>query len=73
MNSAVKWTLIVLGVLSALLIVSQLVLGLQILGGAAPAVQTAHQHSGYMTVVVSLLYIAGSLVAIGSIRSRPKG
>lgn len=72
MNKAVKWSLIVLGVLSALLVVSQLVMALQIIGGAPESVRTAHQHSGYMMVVVTLLYIAGSLAVIGSTRTRPK-
>jgi hypothetical protein len=53
------------GFLAAFLLVSQLVLGLLILQGQA-SMRTAHQHSGYLTVAVSLVYIAWSLAAIAS-------
>ncbi len=61
--------LIILGFLSAVLIVSQLVMGLLILQGQA-TMRTAHQHSGYLTVAVSLVYIAWSLTAIASTPKR---
>jgi hypothetical protein len=51
---------IVLGLLSALLILSQLVLGQLILSGRATLVKS-HQHTGYLTVVVVLAYIGLSL------------
>jgi hypothetical protein len=60
-----KPILIGVGLLAAVLIVSQLVMGLLILQGQA-TMRTAHQHSGYLTVVVSLIYIGWSLSAIAS-------
>jgi hypothetical protein len=60
-----KAFLLVLGFLSALLIMVQLVLGLLILQGQA-SMRTAHQHSGYLTVAVSLSYIGWSLAMIAS-------
>ena len=57
--------LLILGFLAAVLIVSQLVMGLLILQGQA-TLRTAHQHSGYLTVAVSLVYIGWSLATIAS-------
>ena len=66
----------ILGLLAALLIVSQLVMGLLIVkgGGSIELAKLikAHQHSGYLTVTVVLLYIALSLSAIVSTPTRPK-
>jgi len=64
-GKAMKPFLMILGFLSAVLIVSQLVMGLLILQGQA-SLQKAHQHSGYLTVGVSLIYILWSLAAIAS-------
>lgn len=61
--------LVVLGILAAVLIVAQLVMGLLILQGQA-TLQKAHQHSGYLTVAVSLVYIAWSLAIIVSLPKR---
>lgn len=61
--------LLALGSLSAVLIVSQLVMGQLILSGQVQYIK-GHQHSGYLTVVVSLVYIGLSL---GVIASAPKG
>jgi hypothetical protein len=66
-----KPILMILGVLSAVLIVGQLVMGQLILSGRANLIK-GHQHSGYLTVVVSLVYIALSLVAIASMPRRGK-
>jgi hypothetical protein len=60
--------LLIVGLLAAVLIVAQLVMGLLILQGQQ-AMRTAHQHSGYLTVAVSLIYIGWSLAVIAS---RPK-
>jgi len=68
-GKAMKPFLIILGFLSAALIVSQLVMGLLILQGQA-TMRTAHQHSGYLTVAVSLVYIGWSLAAIASTPKR---
>ena len=57
--------LMIVGFLAAILIVSQLVMGLLILQGQT-SMRTAHQHSGYLTVAVSLIYISWSLVVLAS-------
>jgi hypothetical protein len=64
-----KPLLLITGFLAALLIVAQLVMGLLILQGRA-SMRTAHQHSGYLTVVVTLLYIGWSMAVIASTRRR---
>jgi hypothetical protein len=66
-----KPILMILGVLSAVLIVGQLVMGQLILSGRANLIKS-HQHSGYLTVVVSLVYVALSLAAIASMPRREK-
>jgi hypothetical protein len=60
-----KLFLLILGFLAAVLIICQLVMGHLILQGQA-SMRTAHQHSGYLTVVVSIVYIAWSLAVIAS-------
>jgi hypothetical protein len=64
--------LMILGILSALLILAQLVMGQLILSGHDPKMITRHQHSGYLTVVVALIYIGFSLPAIASMPRRPR-
>ena len=59
-ESLMKFLLIFLGFLSAILVVAQMVLGLLIRGGEAH-LRTAHFHSGSMMVLVTLLYIGFSL------------
>jgi hypothetical protein len=62
-----KLFLLVLGFAAALLITVQLVLGLLILQDPGSArMRTTHQHSGYLTVAVTLVYIACSLTTIAS-------
>lgn len=61
---------IILGCLSAVLIVAQLAMGLLISRGSANLIKS-HQHSGYLTVAVSLAYIAVSLTMIASIKPPP--
>ena len=65
MSGTRKTFLTLLGSLSAILAVVQLVLGQLIIGGRADLIK-AHQHSGYMTVAFALAYIAASLAAIAS-------
>lgn len=60
-----KVFLLIFGTLSALLILSQLVMGQLILSGQAEWIKR-HQHSGYLTVLVALVYIVFSMVAIAS-------
>lgn len=64
-----KPILLIVGFLAAILIVAQLVMGLLILQGQT-SMRTAHQHSGYLTVVVSLIYIGWSLAVIASTPKR---
>ncbi len=76
MNAKLKPALLILGSLAAVLIVTQLIMGLLILRGGGSmnlnSLVKAHQHSGYLTVTVVLLYIALSLAAIASVPGRPK-
>ena len=65
-----KPLLLIIGLLAAILIVGQLVMGQLILQGQATW-RTAHRHSGYLTVAVTLLYIGWSMAVIAS--SRPRG
>jgi hypothetical protein len=58
-----KVLLILLGVVSAILIVVQMVLGLLIRNGEA-SLRTIHFHSGSLMVLVALAYIALSLATI---------
>jgi len=60
-----KPLLLALGILAAILIISQLVMGQLILSGQPQWIKR-HQHSGYLTVVVSLVYIVLSLPKIAS-------
>lgn len=62
MNSG-RIFLLILGIISALLIVGQLIMGQLILSGRVNLVK-AHQHSGYTTVLLSLVYILLSLKAL---------
>ncbi len=64
-----KLALILLGFLSAILIIAQLVMGLLIRNGQAE-LRTAHFHSGTLMVVVTLVYIGLSLSSIASNRGR---
>ena len=68
MNAKLKPVLLILGLLAALLIISQLVMGLLIVKGGGPFELTklikSHQHTGYLTVTVALIYIVISLMAI---------
>ena len=57
--------LLLVGFAAALLITIQLVLGLLILQDPGSLrMRTTHQHTGYLTVAVSLVYIAWSLATI---------
>lgn len=63
-----KPLLIILGILSAFLIVIQVALGLLIRSGQA-SLAKSHFHSGSLMAVVTLVYIALSLT---SILSKPR-
>jgi hypothetical protein len=71
MNPTTKTMLLIGGILAAVLIVGQLVLGQLILAGGTNLIKS-HQHSGYMTVVVALVYIAFSLSVISRLPAGPK-
>lgn len=60
--------LIILGILSACLVVLQVVLGLWIRQGQA-GLGTSHFHTGTLMAVVTLVYIA---VSLGVIVSKPR-
>jgi hypothetical protein len=76
MNPKLKPVLLILGLLASALIVSQLAMGVMIVRGGAGFEITklikAHQHSGYLTVTVVLIYIVTSLWTIASTTPRPK-
>lgn len=65
-----KPLLIITGILSAVLITVQAVLGLLIRSGGSPRLVASHFHTGMLTAVVVLTYIALSLNAILS-KPRP--
>lgn len=69
MSGTSKTLLLIGGILTALLIIGQLVMGQLILSGRADMIKS-HQHSGYLTVAITLLYVAGSLMAIVKIPTR---
>jgi hypothetical protein len=64
-----KPLLLITGLVASILIVVQLVLGLLIIQGQTKMIKS-HQHSGYLTVVVTLLYIGWSMAVIASGRKR---
>ena len=68
MTPGKKTFLLILGVAAALFLISQLALGLYIVNGKGNPnimkVITAHQHTGYTTVGLSLAYVVASLLAI---------
>jgi hypothetical protein len=71
MSGTKKAFLIILGALAALLIVGQLVMGQLIVSGRHdPGLLKAHQHSGYLTVVVVVLYVVASLVTLVTLPTR---
>jgi hypothetical protein len=63
--------LMIAGFLAAILIIAQLVMGLLILQGQTSMIK-AHQHSGYLTVAVTLIYIGWSLAVIASVRKHDR-
>jgi hypothetical protein len=69
-----KPLVLTLGTLSALLIVAQLVMGQLILSGGPDQLLWVkrHQHSGYLTVVITLAYIGLSMAVIASSPRRGK-
>jgi hypothetical protein len=64
-----KLLLLITGFLAAILVIAQLIMGLLILQGRA-TMRVAHQHSGYLTVAVTLLYIGWSMAVIASAGKR---
>lgn len=80
MSRKLKTGLVLLGMVAAVLIVTQLTLGLIIANsGSSPDIRRwikIHQHTGYLTVGVVLVYVVGSVAAL--VRSpspapRPRG
>jgi hypothetical protein len=66
-----KPLLMIAGFLSAALLIFQLVLGLLILQGQTSLLK-AHQHSGYLTVAVSLIYIVWSMAVFAREHGRSR-
>ncbi len=66
-----KRLLLIAGALASVLLVSQLVMGLLLAQGQVK-LRVAHQHTGILTVVVTLVYIGGSMAVIASRRNTPK-
>ncbi len=60
MTGIKKMSLIVLGTLAAMFMIAQLVMGLLLAGGQVN-LRAAHQHTGYTTVVLGLIYIGLSM------------
>jgi ABC-type nitrate/sulfonate/bicarbonate transport system permease component len=71
MTPGKKTFLMILGVIAALFLLAQLGLGLYIVNGKGNPnimkVITAHQHTGYSTVGVSLVYVVTSLLVIAGL------
>lgn len=68
--SATKRTfLILLGSLAAVGLLAQVVLGQLILSGQTKLIKT-HQHTGYTTVVLGLIYLGASMAAIAALPVR---
>jgi cytochrome b561 len=75
MTSNQKLVLLVLGVLSAFLIVGQLAVGQIMLSGGGELVtqlRKTHQHLGYTVVAVSLVYVLTSLWMIINSPTQPR-
>ncbi|ADV63219.1 hypothetical protein Isop_2649 [Isosphaera pallida ATCC 43644] len=70
MSAFNKWGLMGLGVVTALLTISQFVMGLLIRRGAGTELRALHFHSGSAMMVVALVFIAWALVVIASIPTR---
>jgi cytochrome b561 len=74
MSSGKKTLLLILGVVAALFLVGQLGLGLYIVNGKGNPnimkVIKAHQHTGYTTVALSLVYVIASLLTIAGLPAR---
>ena len=67
MSAVKRNALVALGILAALLITSQFVMGMLIIQGASNSVRKAHQHSGYLTAVVVFLYAVWSTMTLASL------
>lgn len=63
MSGTRKAILLILGLLTAILLIGQLVMGVLISRGRGDLIE-GHRHSGYTTVALGLIYIIVSLVMI---------
>ena len=74
MNPKLKPLILFLGLLATILIISQLVMGLLIVKGGGSfdinKLVKAHQHSGYLTVTMVLVYIVTSVVVLLRVPTR---
>jgi hypothetical protein len=71
MSYARKSFLLILGILTVVFILSQLVLGLLIVNGRKDLIRF-HPHTGYTAVALTILYVGASLPVILSIPTRRK-
>lgn len=69
MSATKRNALVALGVLAALLITSQFVMGMLIVQGGSNAVRKYHKHSGYLTAVVVFAYALWSSTTIASLKT----
>jgi hypothetical protein len=61
MKRGLRTVTILLGILTALAIVSQLALAIMILAGGSTKIRAAHIHTGFLTVTLTRSYLALSL------------
>jgi hypothetical protein len=60
------------GTLVGALIVAQLAMGRVILAGATAQVKKMHEHTGYLTTALALLYVTCSVVVMLHLPDRPQ-
>lgn len=71
MKRSLKQIILILGGLTALLVLSQLVMGILIANGSDTGkLRKAHQHSGYLTATIAFLYVGFSMSAIASAKTQ---
>ncbi len=61
-----KWFVLLLGFLNVGIIVAQLTIGMLIASSHDPRLIKIHQHFGYLTVTIVLIYTLLSMLAVAS-------
>lgn len=69
-----RWKALIIGlaILSAVAIAAQLALALMILSGGSTAIRKAHQHTGYLTVAVTMFYLVLTVATTIRTPTRPR-